>query len=76
MAEKSGTQLALSLREVLPALPVLIVTGYTSESSKQIAGFEMLAKPFSRADIATKVAQAISDRRVPALIREQSGHAS
>lgn len=75
MAEKSGTQLALSLREVLPALPVLVVTGYTSESSTQIAGFEVLAKPFSRADIASKVAQVINDRKVPALISEQAGHA-
>ncbi|MGA3682671.1 PAS domain-containing protein [Pseudomonas graminis] len=76
MAEKSGTQLALSLREVLPALPVLVVTGYTSDSSTQIAGFEMLAKPFSRADIASKVAQVINDRKAPALISEQAGHAS
>ena len=76
MAEKSGTQLALSLREVLPALPVLVVTGYTSESSMQIAGFEVLAKPFSRADIASKVAQVINERKVPALPSEQAGHAS
>lgn len=76
MAEKSGTQLALSLREVLPALPVLVVTGYTSESSTQIAGFEVLAKPFSRADIASKVAQVISGPAVPALISEQAGHAT
>ena len=66
MAEKSGTQLAMSLREVLPALPVLVVTGYTSESPTQIAGFEVLAKPFSRADIASKVAQVIKARKAPA----------
>lgn len=76
MAEKSGTQLALSLRAALPALPVLIVTGYASESSTQIAGFEVLAKPFSRADIASKVAQVINDRKVPVLISEQAGHVS
>ncbi|MGE6385735.1 ATP-binding protein [Pseudomonas sp. NPDC078416] len=76
MAEKSGTQLALSLREVLPALPVLVVTGYTSESSMQIAGFEVLAKPFSRSDIASKVAKVINERKVPALISEQAGQAS
>ncbi|UZJ58636.1 PAS domain-containing protein [Pseudomonas sp. KU26590] len=76
MAEKSGTQLALSLREVLPALPVLVVTGYTSESSTQIAGFDVLAKPFSRADIASKVAQVINQREVPALVGEHAGHAS
>lgn len=76
MAEKSGTQLALSLREILPALPVLIVTGYTRESSTQIAGFEVLAKPFSRADIASKVAQAIGGRKASGLMVEESGHAS
>ncbi|MCF7541617.1 PAS domain-containing protein [Pseudomonas petrae] len=76
MAEKSGTQLALSLREILPALPVLVVTGYTRESSTQIAGFEVLAKPFSRADIASKVAQVINDQKVSPLISEQAGHAS
>lgn len=74
MAEKSGTQLALSLREVLPALPVLVVTGYTRESSTRIAGFEVLGKPFSRADIASKVAQIIHDRKVPAMSAEQPGH--
>jgi CheY-like chemotaxis protein len=76
MAEKSGTQLALSLREILPALPVLIVTGYTRESSTRIAGFEVLAKPFSRADIASKVAQAIGDRKASGLRVEETGHAS
>ncbi len=74
MAEKSGTQLAVSLREVLPALPVLVVTGYTRESATQIAGFDVLAKPFTRADIASKVAQVINERTAPAWISEQAGY--
>jgi len=62
MAEQNGAQLAMTLRTRLPELPVLIITGYTQQTAAQLHGFEVLAKPFSRADIAARVAQAIRCR--------------
>lgn len=62
MAEKNGTQLANSLRARIPELPVLIITGYTNEASAQIGGFDVVAKPFTRSDIASRVAEALGGR--------------
>ena len=59
MAEKNGTQLAESLRVRIPELPVLIITGYTNEASTHIGGFDVVAKPFTRSDIASRVAKAL-----------------
>lgn len=59
MAEKNGTQLAESLRLRIPELPVLIITGYTNEASTHIGGFDVVAKPFTRSDIASRVAKAL-----------------
>lgn len=62
MAEKNGTQLAESLRACIPELPVLIITGYTNEASTHIGGFDVVAKPFTRNDIASRVAKALGRR--------------
>jgi CheY-like chemotaxis protein len=47
----SGTDLALRLRERLPALPVLIVSGYADLESLSPA-FPHLSKPFRQAELA------------------------
>jgi PAS domain S-box-containing protein len=73
MAEKNGTQLALNLREIIPQLPVLIITGYTNELSTQIPGFDVLAKPFTRGDIASRVAQVVGSRERVKPVGEQVG---
>lgn len=57
MADKSGAQLAVELRKRFPELPVLIVTGYTNLSAEQLSGFEVLTKPFRRAELAESVAR-------------------
>lgn len=60
MADKTGAQLAQELRRRFPALPVLIITGYANLTPAQISGFEVLAKPFRRAELAARLAQLVS----------------
>ncbi|KIQ06072.1 MULTISPECIES: PAS domain-containing protein [Pseudomonas] len=60
MANKTGAQLAQELRQSMPDLPVLIITGYASLTPTQISDFEVLAKPFRRRDIAIRLAQLVN----------------
>ncbi|SDG80012.1 PAS domain S-box-containing protein [Pseudomonas flavescens] len=62
MANKTGAQLAQELRQRLPGLPVLIITGYADLTPQQISHFEVLAKPFRRRDLATRLAQLVEAR--------------
>ena len=55
MPDKSGAQLADEVRQRLPELPVLIITGYSNLSPSQMHGFEVLAKPFRRVEIAERL---------------------
>jgi len=57
MENKTGAQLAQELRQQMPDLPVLIITGYANLTPMQISDFEVLAKPFRRRDIAARLAQ-------------------
>lgn len=60
MADKTGAQFAQELRQRLPDLPVLIITGYANLTPTQMRGFEVLAKPFRRAELAARLAQLVS----------------
>ncbi|KAB0550649.1 PAS domain-containing protein [Pseudomonas argentinensis] len=60
MENMTGAQLAQELRQRLPALPVLIITGYANLTPSQISSFEVLAKPFRRRDLADRLAQLLS----------------
>ncbi|MDD0843803.1 PAS domain S-box protein [Pseudomonas sp. Gutcm_11s] len=55
MPEKSGIQLAHELRQRMPGLPILVTTGYSNLSPAQMHDFDMLAKPFRRAEIAARL---------------------
>ena len=59
MPDKTGAQLAQELRLRLPDLPVLIITGYSNLSPAQMHGFEVLAKPFRRAELAVRLSQLV-----------------
>ncbi|KAF1070830.1 MAG: Blue-light-activated protein [Pseudomonas citronellolis] len=59
MAEQTGAQLAEILRQRLPHLPVLIISGYANLSPEQLCGFEVLSKPFRRNELADRLAQLI-----------------
>ncbi|WP_156114967.1 response regulator [Pseudomonas sp. ML96] len=59
MPDKSGTQLARELRQRLPNLPVLVLTGYSNLSPEQMHGFDVLAKPFRRSEIAERLSSLV-----------------
>ena len=52
MPGKTGVELARELREQLPGLPVLIITGYANLTPEQLQGFAVLAKPFRGRELA------------------------
>lgn len=62
MADRSGLQLAHQLRAQFPHLPVLIITGYTHIELPHGEGFELLTKPFSREDIASRILHLLKGR--------------
>jgi PAS domain S-box-containing protein len=56
MPGMTGAQLAAELREKVPGLPVLMITGYASLGAKEALDLEVLAKPFAFADLAARIA--------------------
>jgi two-component system NtrC family sensor kinase len=60
----SGLDLARSLRKSHPALPVVLITGYTAEIHQAMAaGFTVLSKPCSPTDLAAALAKALGGLR-------------
>jgi PAS domain S-box-containing protein len=60
MPRVSGPKLADRLREILPATPILFVSGYTEDVVRRglpDAGFQVLAKPFTLDELAARVRQ-------------------
>jgi PAS domain S-box-containing protein len=60
MADRTGAQLAQDLRRRFAGLPVLIITGYANLTPSQIRGYEVLAKPFRRAELAARLLQLVT----------------
>jgi CheY-like chemotaxis protein len=60
MENMTGAQLAQELRQRMPDLPILIITGYANLTPTQISSFEVLAKPFRRRDLADRLAQLLT----------------
>ncbi|CAM3473675.1 hybrid sensor histidine kinase/response regulator [Pseudomonas floridensis] len=59
MADITGVQLARRIRQRMNDLPILIITGYTNAKPVPTDDFEILAKPFRRQDIASRLAHLI-----------------
>ena len=59
MPRMDGAELARRVREVRPALPILIITGYTGISDEAL-DLPQLAKPFGQAEIAAALAGLIA----------------
>lgn len=57
MPDMTGARLACLLRQQRPELPVLIITGYANLSPDELQDFEVLRKPFRRAELAQSVAR-------------------
>jgi len=60
-----GTELALRAQESVPALAVLLMSGYSSEmlGTPQAKPWELLPKPYSRDDLARAIAKAMAAHR-------------
>jgi len=55
MPRMDGAELARRVREIQPALPILVITGYTGVSDESL-DLPKLAKPFGQAEIAAALA--------------------
>ncbi len=60
----SGLDLARTLRKTRPALPVVLITGYTAEIHQAMAaGFNVLSKPCAPNDLSAALAKAVGSMR-------------
>jgi FixJ family two-component response regulator len=56
-----GTELAGKVREFLPRLPILLISGYSDTPVTGIPSTRFLRKPFSMSDLATEVRQTLEE---------------
>ena len=61
MPAMRGSELAVEARNVAPALPVLLLTGYAHLAKGEAVGVRRLAKPFREADLAREVAELLDN---------------
>lgn len=62
MADMTGVRFAQRMRERQADLPVLIITGYANLTPRELKGFEVLRKPYRRAELAQSVARLLTGR--------------
>ena len=67
MPNMTGAQLATELRQELPDLPVLMITGYAQLRPEEAGNLEVLIKPYRHAELALRIADLLSE--APALKR-------
>jgi len=70
MPGMTGARLAAVLREMVPGLPVLMITAYADLRAEEALGLEVLGKPFAFADLAARIAALVvspQDSKVVAL---------
>ena len=53
-----GTDLAREVQRLWPAMPVLLVSGFTDEQLEAPMAWPLLHKPYSRTELAQAIAQA------------------
>ena len=61
-----GIALARALRERQPALPVLLVTGYSQAAAEAAPEFPVMRKPFQLAELSRSTARMIAESKQPA----------
>jgi signal transduction histidine kinase/CheY-like chemotaxis protein len=54
-----GTELAREVQRLSPAIPVLLVSGYSDDLLEAPVAWPLLHKPYSRAELAQSIAQAL-----------------
>jgi len=62
MAEMTGVRFAQQVREKLAELPVLIITGYTNLTPRELHGFGVLRKPFRQDELGRCLARLLAAR--------------
>ena len=55
-----GTELAKRVQQRWPKLPVILMTGFASAVASTPPGFDVLRKPYTRAELARAIAKAVS----------------
>ncbi|BAV99794.1 ATP-binding protein [Lysobacter enzymogenes] len=58
----NGKELAVAARRLRPRLPVLLTSGYETETANAGEAFELLRKPYRREQVAAAIARAIAAR--------------
>jgi DNA-binding LytR/AlgR family response regulator len=61
-----GMALARRLRERRPAVPVLLVTGYSQAAAEAAPEFTVMRKPFELAELSRATARMIAESKQPA----------
>lgn len=61
MPGMDGTELAGKVRECLPALPILLISGYSDTPVTGIPNTRFLRKPFSMSELAAEVRQTLKE---------------
>jgi hypothetical protein len=60
-----GTELAAAVRTRRPGLPVLLMSGYSSGLLAEPQPWELLRKPYTRAELERAMAKVLSEARRP-----------
>ncbi len=61
MPGMTGTELARQIRQVWPALPIILATGYAELPNGEDPGLPRLGKPYVQEELAAQIAKVISD---------------
>jgi PAS domain S-box-containing protein len=64
MPGMTGAQLALEMRQRIPGLPVLMITGYAQLRPEEAGDFDVLVKPYRHAELALRIAELLSEEPV------------
>lgn len=59
MPEMTGAQLSREIRQMWPALPVIMATGYAELPDEEAANFQILNKPFLQHELAEKISEGL-----------------
>ncbi|WP_394763803.1 response regulator [Phenylobacterium sp.] len=60
MPGMTGATLAREARRKLPALPVLMITGYSNLRPEETRGLDVITKPFHRGDLAARITNLVA----------------
>ncbi|WP_306371778.1 hybrid sensor histidine kinase/response regulator [Rhizobium aegyptiacum] len=76
MPGMTGAQLAQSVRNMLPTLPIVLATGYADLPAGSDVDLPRLAKPYDQAQLAKEIAKAMSVETTPILRSSRIANAS